>query len=109
MGCIVQTFRKPCQSLLTKLKGLSEGGCKQPVVTSASISETDHNHLVSLDVYATVDVVSVSHLIRFGDSAVVALDVNSFAVGFAFDEVTFGDVLNGDDFHFVSFQECMKF
>jgi hypothetical protein len=72
----------------------------------ASIREAYIHRLVRLDVYDTVYVFDIDQLKRLRRSVVVAFDVNSFAVGFPFDEVTFGDVAKNDVLHDVFLRKC---
>lgn len=53
----------------------------------ASICEAYIYRLVCLDVYDTVDVIGIGQLKRLCRSVVCTLDVYSFAVSFAFDEI----------------------
>jgi hypothetical protein len=65
----------------------------------ASIREAYIYRLVRLDVYDTVYVFDIDQFKRLRRLVVVALDVDSFAVRFPFDIVTFGDATENDVLH----------
>jgi len=70
----------------------------------ASIREAYIYRLVCLDVNKTIHIFGVLQLKRLRRSVVCTFDVYSFAVSFAFDEVTGLDVFECDVLHDVFFQ-----
>ena len=60
-----------------------------------SVSETDKHGFVSLDKHFTANVFDISAAKRLCRSVIATLDVDSFAIGFAFDVVAGFDVFQG--------------
>jgi hypothetical protein len=64
-----------------------------------SVSEADKHGFVSLDEYFTANVFDIYTAKRLCRSVVATLDVDSFAVGFAFDVVAGFDVFQRENLH----------
>lgn len=63
------------------------------------VSETDDDRLISLNVYATIDVFDIDEAKRLRRSVIVSLDVNAFSISFTFDVVTGFDLAKSDSLH----------
>ena len=64
-------------------------------VSLLSVSEADEDSLVSLDKHFTANVFDIYTAKRLCRSVIATLDVDSFAVGFAFDVVAGFDAFQG--------------
>jgi len=68
-------------------------------VSLLSVSEADEDSLVSLDKHFTANVFDITAANRLCRSVIATLDVDSFAVGFAFDEFAGFDAFQRESLH----------